>query len=68
MLSTHILSDVERVADHIGIINNGIIAEEGSLNGVLRKYGGTSVLLRVNALDASRKNTLLTTRRNARAG
>ena len=59
VLSTHILSDVERVADHIGIINNGIIAEEGSLNGVLRKYGGTSVLLRVHALDESLKNTLL---------
>ncbi len=59
VLSTHILSDVERVADHIGIINNGIIAEEGSLDGVLRKYGGTSVLLRVHALDESLKNTLL---------
>ena len=59
VLSTHILSDVERVADHIGIINNGVIAEEGSLDGVLRKYGGTSVLLRVHALDESLKNTLL---------
>ena len=59
VLSTHILSDVERVADHIGIINNGVIAEEGSLDGVLRKYGGTSVLLRVHALDESLKSTLL---------
>ena len=31
ILSTHILPDVERVANKIGIMNNGIIAEEGTL-------------------------------------
>ncbi len=59
VLSTHILSDVERVADHIGIINNGVIAEEGSLNGVLRKYGGTSVVLKLHSLDEELKGALL---------
>lgn len=59
VLSTHILSDVERVADHIGIINNGVIAEEGSLDGILRKYGGTSVLLKVRSITEELRSTLL---------
>lgn len=59
VLSTHILSDVERVADHIGIINNGVIAEEGSLDEILRRYGGTSVLLKVRSLTEELRSSLL---------
>jgi ABC-2 type transport system ATP-binding protein len=32
MLSSHILSEVEQVADHIGIISNGILGYQGELN------------------------------------
>lgn len=32
ILSSHILSEVEQVADHIGIISNGILGYQGELN------------------------------------
>lgn len=32
ILSSHILSEVELIADHIGIINNGILGYEGKIN------------------------------------
>lgn len=60
VLSTHILSDVERVANRIGIMNNGIIAEEGGLNDVLRKHGGDIVTLNVRGLTDEIKIKLLT--------
>ena len=31
ILSSHILSEVQMVADHVGIISNGILGYEGSL-------------------------------------
>lgn len=59
VLSTHILSDVERVADHIGIMNNGIIAEEGRLEDVLKKYSGAAVRVKLNLLDEELRARLL---------
>ncbi|MCL2014064.1 MAG: ABC transporter ATP-binding protein [Oscillospiraceae bacterium] len=38
IFSTHILSDVERVADRIGILHGGVIKEEGSLSELVSKY------------------------------
>ncbi len=38
MLSTHILSDVERVCDRVGLLVHGKIVEEGKLQEVLNKY------------------------------
>ena len=38
MLSTHILNDVERVCDKIGIINNGVIEVSGKTNEVLDQH------------------------------
>lgn len=32
ILSSHILSEVKQIADHIGIINNGILGYEGEVN------------------------------------
>ena len=32
LLSSHILSEVERIADHIGIISNGILGYEAKIN------------------------------------
>ena len=59
VLSTHILSDVERVANRIGIINGGIIAEEGEMNTILRKYGGDVISLSVRNLTQEQKIALL---------
>lgn len=59
ILSTHILSDVERVANRIGIMNNGIIAEEGELKELLHKYGSDKISLRVRGLTQEKKLKLL---------
>ncbi len=59
VLSTHILSDVERVANRIGIMNGGILAEEGEINAVMRKYGGDIVTVKLRNLTQENKITLL---------
>lgn len=59
ILSTHILPDVERVANRIGIMNNGIIAEEGSISELLNKYSTDRVNLTVRGLTADTKVRLL---------
>lgn len=38
ILCTHIITDVERVADRIGIMKDGVMAEEGSIDSVIQKY------------------------------
>lgn len=59
VLSTHILSDVERVANRIGIVNGGIIAEEGDMKAILRKYGGDVISMSVRNLTQEQKLELL---------
>lgn len=59
VLSTHILSDVERVANRIGIMTNGAIAEQGNLNDILRKYAGDVIHLKVRGLSDDLKIRLL---------
>jgi len=59
VLSTHILSDVERVANRIGIMNGGILAEEGEINSVMRKYGGDIVTVKLRNLTQENKIALL---------
>ena len=59
VLSTHILSDVERVANRIGIMNGGVLAEEGSLIEILRRNGGDVVNLKVYELTQEQKIKLL---------
>lgn len=59
VLSTHILSDVERVANRIGIISNGVLAEEGTLTEILKKHGGDVINLRVRNLTQEGKLALL---------
>lgn len=59
VLSTHILSDVERVANRIGIINGGVLAEEGNLKDILAKYGGDVISLSVRNLTQDNKLALL---------
>ena len=60
VLSTHILSDVERVANRIGIMTNGRLAEEGYLTDILRKHCGDVIHLSVRGLTDDLKIKLLT--------
>jgi len=47
ILCTHILNDVERIANKIGILNNGVMAVEGALADVKKMFGaGTAVTVR----------------------
>lgn len=59
VLSTHILSDVERVANRIGIMNGGVLAEEGDMNAVMRKYSGDIVNIKLRNLTQENKVALL---------
>lgn len=38
ILSTHILNDVERVCDRVGLLSNGKLIIEGTLNDVLKQF------------------------------
>lgn len=59
VLSTHILTDVERVCSRIGIVNGGQIAEEGDIKAILQKYGGDVISLSVRNLTDAQKIALL---------
>lgn len=59
ILSTHILSDVERVANRIGILNGGVLVEEGELSEIMRKHGGDVITLNVKNLTQENKIELL---------
>jgi ABC-type multidrug transport system ATPase subunit len=45
ILCTHILGDVERVANKIGILKNGVMAIEGDLSDVRNKYGAANAII-----------------------
>ncbi len=51
LLCTHILSDVERVANRIGIMCGGKLAVEGSINEIMSRYGTDSVEIQLSAPD-----------------
>ena len=55
ILCTHILTDVERVANKIGILRHGVMAVEGSLSDVKARFGaGNAVTVRSrNAAETS---------------
>lgn len=53
ILSTHILSDVERVADRVGILHNGILQLEGNIAELLRENAGHEIKLETENLPAS---------------
>ncbi len=59
VLSTHILSDVERIANRIGIMTGGALAEEGDLKEILKKHGGDIINLTVRNLTQENKLALL---------
>lgn len=45
LFSTHILNDVEKICDHVAILHEGSIKENGSLAKLKEKYGKTSCLI-----------------------
>ena len=52
ILSTHILSDVERVADRVGILHNGVLQLEGNIAELLRANAGHEIMLEAENLPA----------------
>jgi ABC-type multidrug transport system ATPase subunit len=54
LLCTHILNDVERVANKVGILRNGVLAVEGSLTDVRMMFDiGTAVTVRTQNAAAA---------------
>lgn len=51
IFSTHILSDVERICDNIGILNNGKIILEGEISAIKNTYRSDKILLELNNSD-----------------
>lgn len=51
ILSTHILSDVERICDHIAILKDGIIAQHGDLNELKKTYGKNELQIKFQNKD-----------------
>lgn len=47
LFSSHILDDVQEVCDTIGILRRGELMYQGSLPGLLNRYGSTNYLVRV---------------------
>jgi ABC-2 type transport system ATP-binding protein len=40
LISSHILPELQSVCDHIGVINNGVILEQGKVQEVVEKHAG----------------------------
>ncbi len=51
LLCTHILSDVERVANRVGILTGGKLAVEGSIEDILSSYGADCVEIQLPVPD-----------------
>lgn len=51
LFCTHILSDVERISNRIGILRDGHLAVEGSINDILASYGMDSVEIQLPEPD-----------------
>lgn len=51
ILSTHILSDVERICDHIAILKDGVIALHGELNALRQAYGKNTFMIHFQKID-----------------
>jgi ABC-2 type transport system ATP-binding protein len=55
ILCTHIITDVERVANKIGIMKDGVIAEEGAIDEIMAKYrsGSSGITVTLETPDAA---------------
>jgi ABC-2 type transport system ATP-binding protein len=59
ILCTHIISDAERVADKVGIMLDGVIAEEGYVEDIIRKYQGGFSRITVKFADPDTRTAAL---------
>ncbi len=55
IFSTHILSDVERICDHVAILNKGSIALSGTLSEIKSMHGKDRLLLEFASNDEIQK-------------
>ncbi len=55
IFSTHILSDVERICDHVAILNKGSIALSGTLSEIKSMHGKDRLLLEFSSNDEIQK-------------
>jgi len=46
LFSTHILPDVERISDQVGILHDGVLQVQGDLNALKRRYARSQVQLK----------------------
>lgn len=53
VFSTHILADVERICDSIGILHNGNLVIEGNLADVKRTYASESIAVKIHESEKS---------------
>lgn len=51
LLCTHILSDVERVANRVGIMCNGVLVEEGYISDLIARAGNNNIQLKIYNSD-----------------
>lgn len=51
VFSTHILSDVERICDQIGILHNGRLALQGRISKLKETFASESILLQIDQSD-----------------
>lgn len=58
ILCTHILSDVEKVAGSIGILQNGRMAVEGKINDILQQYSRNEVELKLYEVNEQSVNAV----------
>lgn len=49
LFSSHILDDVQEVCDEIGILRRGELVYQGSLDGLLDRYGGNQFVVKVRS-------------------
>ncbi len=57
ILCTHILSDVERVANRIGIVRDGVMAVEGNIREIIKSYTEKNKTLKFTVFDDDEKAT-----------
>lgn len=56
LISTHILSELERVCDNVVILNEGIILTYGTFSNLISKYAGPKYLVKVDNPEKFVKN------------
>lgn len=59
LFSTHILSDVERICDHVAIINDGTIIVDGEMDDLKKKHGKPKLIIQWPDNDILQRALLL---------